>query len=260
MTNKEILHIALNQQAADMSCRPEDFLKDENVVVISKPNENARKYLTLPFFCNLATYGHNIVASVDERVAGFVSEYLEREFNLSESRFESLTIPRLQLLTEEFLKYGHIPCFMAVYFLPDVSVLTPLDCPYEVRLLSPPDFAALYEDEWRNALSQKRPHLDRLAVGAYDKGALIGLAGCSADCDTMWQIGVDVLPAYRRLGVAAALTSRLAIEVLSRGKVPFYCAMWTNIGSVRNAVKSGFRPAWVEVTAAAKEKAAAFMN
>ena len=46
-----------------------------------------------------------------------------------------------------------------------------------------------------------------------------------------------------------ALGSRLAIEILKRGKVPFYCAAWCNIKSVRNAIKCGFRPAWVEMTA-----------
>ena len=90
---------------------------------------------------------------------------------------------------------------------------------------------------------------DVLAVGAYDNGKLIGLAGCSADCEMMYQIGVDVLPEYRRKGIASAVTSRLALEVLTLGKVPFYCAAWSNIKSVRNAIKSGFRPAWVELTA-----------
>ena len=50
-------------------------------------------------------------------------------------------------------------------------------------------------------------------------------------------------------GVAAALTGRLALAVLERGRVPFYCAAWSNLPSVRNAIKSGFRPAWVEMTA-----------
>ena len=86
-------------------------------------------------------------------------------------------------------------------------------------------------------------------VGAYDNDKLIGLAGCSADCESMYQIGVDVLPEYRREGIAAALTSRLAIEIIALNKVPFYCAAWSNIKSVRNAIKSGFRPAWVELTA-----------
>lgn len=90
---------------------------------------------------------------------------------------------------------------------------------------------------------------------AYDDGKLIGLPGCSADCDTMWQIGIDVLSEYRRQGIAAALTSRLAIEILKREKVPFYCGSWSNLGSVRNAIKSGLRPAWVEHKAIEKEKA-----
>ena len=41
----------------------------------------------------------------------------------------------------------------------------------------------------------------------------------------------------------------LAAETLARGKVPFYCAAWSNIKSVRNAVKCGFVPAWAELTA-----------
>ena len=54
---------------------------------------------------------------------------------------------------------------------------------------------------------------------------------------------------YRRQGIASSLTSRLAVEILNRGKVPFYCAAWCNIKSVRNALRSGFRPAWVEMMA-----------
>ena len=87
-----------------------------------------------------------------------------------------------------------------------------------------------------------------LAVGAYDDGKLIGLAGCSADAEEMWQIGVDVLPQYRRKGIASALTSKLALEILERGKVPFYCTAWSNVRSVRNAIKSGLIPAWAEMT------------
>ena len=90
--------------------------------------------------------------------------------------------------------------------------------------------------------------MDVLGIGAYDRDNLVGFAACSADCDDMWQIGVDVLPEYRQKGIASALTSRLAKEILGRGKVPFYCSAWSNIRSARNAVKSGFVPTWVEMT------------
>ena len=102
--------------------------------------------------------------------------------------------------------------------------------------------------------------LDVLGVGAFDGERLIGLAACSADCDTMWQIGIDVLPEYRRQGIASALTSRLAIEVLNVGKVPFYCCAWSNVKSARNAIKSGFRPAWVELTVKSVETVLSFCN
>jgi ribosomal protein S18 acetylase RimI-like enzyme len=155
----------------------------------------------------------------------------------------------MHVLNEALMKKGQKICFMAEYFLPDMSVLHTLNCPYELRILEPKDLADLYKPQWSNALCEKRRELDVLGVGAYDGDKLVGLAGCSADCNTMWQIGVDVLHEYRRQGIASAVTSQLALEIISRGKVPFYCAAWCNVRSVRNAIKSGFRPAWVEMTA-----------
>ncbi|MDE6589856.1 MAG: GNAT family N-acetyltransferase, partial [Oscillospiraceae bacterium] len=149
---------------------------------------------------------------------------------------------------DDFREKGQLACFMAEYWLPDVGKVRALDCRYELRLLTQADFSALYRPEWGNALCEKRRELDMLGVGAYDGDTLVGLAGCSADCETMWQIGVDVLPGYRRQGVASAVTSRLTLEILDRGKAPFYCCAWCNVKSARNAVRCGYRPAWVELT------------
>lgn len=249
-TNDDILHIALRQSAYDANCREEDFLRAENVVVPSAANAQARKYLDLPLDCHLISYGNNIVASVNEKYRTTVTDYINRF--PPERCFET---PNLHVLNDALQPEGLRICFMAEYFLPDLRVLAPLDCPYPTKVLYQKDFAALYTPQWGNALCEKRRELDVLGVGAYDGETLVGLAACSADCDSMWQIGVDVLPAYRRQGVAAALTSRLALEIVKRGKVPFYCAAWSNLKSVRSAIKSGFRPAWVELTA----KSAAFV-
>lgn len=248
MTNKEILNIALQQSAYDCNCRPEDFMKDTNVVVLSKKHPKARCYLPLPLECDLVSYGNNIVAQVSKRVNEAVTSYINR-FPV-EHCFET---PNMHVLNEALEQYGLKVCFMAEYFLPDITQLRKLDCEYELRVLQSPDFADLYTKEWSNALCSDRKEKDVLGVGAYDGDKLIGLAGCSADCETMWQIGVDVLPAYRKRGIASALTSRLALEAIDLGKVPFYCAAWSNIKSVRNAIKSGFRPAWVELTARSRE-------
>lgn len=242
-TNREILEIAMRQSSIDSNCNIEDFGKKENVVVVSEPSENARKYLKLPFECDLTSYGNNIVASVKEEYREIVENYI-RKYPV-ERCFET---PNMHVLNDAMQKHGLRVCFMAEYFLPDVNFLARRNCDYEIKILTQKDFSDLYTSEWENALCEERKELDVLGMAAYDGQKIIGLAACSADCDTMWQIGVDVLPQYRRRGIAAALTSRLAIEILNKGKVPFYCAAWSNLKSVRNAIKSGFRPAWVQMT------------
>ena len=53
--------------------------------------------------------------------------------------------------------------------------------------------------------------------------------------------------------VAGCFCAFTPLEILDAGKVPFYCAAWSNIKSVRNAIRCGFRPAWVQVTAKTAE-------
>lgn len=248
MTNKEIRRIALQQSAIDLNCQPEDFDRDRHVITESKVSPDARRYLPLPFDCDMVSYGSNVVATIHPRYREIVEAYLS-----TYPVGNAMETPHLHRLNEAFAPYDLAVCFMAEYFLPDMERLQALPCTYSLKVLYPQDFAGFYTEEWSNALSKKRAHLDVLAVGAYDGDRLIGLAGCSADCESMWQIGVDVLPEYRRQGVASALTSRLALEILERGKVPFYCCAWCNMRSARNAIRSGFTPAWAEITVRSTE-------
>jgi len=248
MTNKEMLRIAMEQSAMDLNCKAEDFLQNNPVVVKFRLGPSAKRYYKEPIACNFVSYGNNVVASVKDDYREIVTEYINKfEF------YHCFETPNMHWLDERLAKKGQRICFMAEYYLPDVNKLQPLPCDFELRILEPHDFLDLYKPEWSNALCKDRKELDVLGIGAYDRDKLIGLAGCSADADLMWQIGVDVLPEYRRKGIASALTSRLAIEILERGKVPFYCSAWSNIRSVRNAVKSGFIPAWVEMTVKPQE-------
>ena len=249
MTNKDIMDIAMAQSAMELCCRPEDLQSHENKVVLSSYSLKARAYLSLPTPCWLVSYGSNIVASVSPELETAVRTYINA-FPV-EYCFEP---PNMYVLHDALGKRALGVSWVSEYFLPDLNVLAALPCAYEMRILTPIDFPSLYHSHWYSALSDKRPQLDVLAAAAYDGGRLVGLAGCSADCDTMWQIGVDVLPEYRCQGIASALTSRLALEILARGKVPFYCAAWSNLSSVRNAIRSGFRPAWVELQADSASK------
>ena len=248
MTNSFIYETALKQSAVDMGCSPDDFLKKENVIVPPSNNPGARRYLKLPLFFDMASYGTNIVASAAPEIAPFVKNYINRPdiYHLFET-------PSLYELNDELAKYGQRVRFMAEYFLPDINELKAAAkrnaAALPLKVLVQSDFRELYLPEWSNALCSDRKELDVLGVGAYDGDKLVGLAACSADAEEMWQIGIDVLPEYRRHGLAKALVTALALEIISRGKVPFYCAAWSNVKSVRCAVSSGFRPAWVQLSA-----------
>ena len=248
MTNKEIFTAALRQSAIDSGCEPEDFLKNEPVIVRAGIHPEARRYLKQPLFLDLTSYGSNIVASCAPEIAEFAKTYIDRPD--IEHCFET---PALYDLNVGLAKYGHRVLYQAEYWLPDVDALADAAkknrCPLPTKLLEPPAFDALYLPAWSNALCEARRELDVLGIGAYDGGKLVGFAACSADCDSMWQIGIDVLPDYRRQGIAKALVTRLACEILARDKVPFYCCAWANVKSARCASASGFRPAWMTITA-----------
>ena len=88
-----------------------------------------------------------------------------------------------------------------------------------------------------------------LAVIALDGDTVMGMAGCSADTPELWQIGIDVLPEYRKRGVGRALVTLLRNEALRRGAVPYYGTSLSNLPSWRIALGSGFYPLWVETEA-----------
>lgn len=246
--NKEIIEIAMKQSALDINCEPKDFLQNNNLVVDFEFGSEAKKYYKEPIACNFITYGNNIVASTKIEYKEIVEEYIKK-FDF----YHCFETPNIHWLDDRISGLGYRVCFMAEYFLPDITKMKRLPCDYELKVLEQKDFAGLYLPQWGNALCEDRKQLDVLGVGAYDGDKLIGLAGCSADCDRMWQIGVDVLPEYRQQGIASALTSNLAVEVLEREHVPFYCCAWSNIRSARNAYKCGFVPSWVEMTVKSNE-------
>jgi GNAT superfamily N-acetyltransferase len=188
----------------------------------------------------------NIVASVSADIADFVSEYIK-----DKTIEDCFTVPNVFILNDELRKHGWHISFCAQRTLPDVNIIKPIPCDYELKILQPEDYAHLYGTPgWGNAIgSGRRKYLDRIAIGAYDGTTLIGLAGSSADCETMWQIGVDVLPEYRRKGIASSLITNLVVEILNTGFVPYAGCRWANVRSLKTQLAIGFKPAWVDMLA-----------
>lgn len=249
MTNEEMFTIAYQQSSIDCNAKPEDFTLDHYVIHDSVPNEHARKYLNLPQDLDLISYGQNIVASVNPANLALkeaTEAYLKSH---TQNPAYAFTLPDIIDLNRLIQPLGFQVYYQSEFFIPDLKRLEPLSCDYDIRLIEKDSLDTFYLPEWENALTQKRKHLNELALGAYDHDQLIGLAGATKDCESMWQIGIDILPAYRRQGIAAALTSQIAIHLLEKGIVPFYSVVWSNISSVKNALKAGLQPAWIELTA-----------
>ena len=73
------------------------------------------------------------------------------------------------------------------------------------------------------------------------------MAGASADSPSMWQIGINVEPEARGLGIGTMLVALLKNEILRQGVLPFYGTSASHLASQRLALAAGFRPGWAEL-------------
>lgn len=83
---------------------------------------------------------------------------------------------------------------------------------------------------------------------------LAGMAGASLDGEYLWQIGINVDAEYAGKGLACRLVQNIKEEILKRGKVPFYGTSESHTISQTIAWKTGFAPAWTEVSAEQKRR------
>jgi GNAT superfamily N-acetyltransferase len=110
--------------------------------------------------------------------------------------------------------------------------------------------ADLYRHEgFGHALAYRRNELrpDVAAAVASQAGMIVGIAAASADCDALWQIGIDVVPAARGAGIGRALVGRLTALIFDRGRIPYYATAVSNLRSASVALSLGYFPAWTDL-------------
>ncbi len=74
----------------------------------------------------------------------------------------------------------------------------------------------------------------------------IAMVGLSDDSPIMRQIGIDVLPAWRGVGIASVLVRDAARLTLAEGYLPFYGTSPSHMLSQRVAMNAGLVPTWWE--------------
>lgn len=250
MTNKAIMKIALEQSAADYGFDVEKF--NEGSFVILEPqniSQRARNYLKQIPYCNFVYYGQTLVAIVNQELKHYIAKFCQ---NNKDEIYRVFDAPQITALNNELEKHDKCIAHLAEYFLPDVTYTPILNNEITTVLLEGDELLTLYDDKrFPMALAYTREpgRRDEIAIAAYVNGEIAGIAGASNDCDSMWQIGIDVLKEYRHQKIAATLTYLLSKEILKKGIVPFYCCAWSNMASKNTARKAGFKHGWVELTA-----------
>ena len=245
MLSRQETELALKRQLAlELNCGLSDFDSDANIITVPAIHKGRREYIKGTFFLLMATLGKNAVIAADETLHPWLRDYAAAKPGHYLFEHGSLMKIEEQLaLRGKRLQQSHH------MFLPRPG-LVKVSADIKVKWYETDGIMGLYGGRFPNALCKeydpKRP--DVLAVAALGKdGGIMGLAGCSADCACMWQIGIDVLPQFRGRGIATALVSLLRNEILRRGYIPFYGTSLSNLHSWNVALKSGFYPAWVEI-------------
>ena len=138
----------------------------------------------------------------------------------------------------------------SIYYIPDVDRLEMQDeiSDYEFRLFDGNTSEIELTSGFENAITfdENGKCISQIAYCAYDNGKIIGVAGADKVNENIWEVGIEILPEYRKSGLATILTKNLTMKILEKGIVPIWCASSTNIGSQAVASRSNYIPLWVE--------------
>ena len=223
MTKAEMLHIVYAYLSTLMGCEIADFSKAEPTFSVCNTVESYLKIL----LCGNATIVRTS-SNLSSKVAALIK---------GKSKDELFECP---------LVYGQ-----TIHYIPDSNYQadTALPVGYTYSLFQGEEIQRLsYLTGFDNALVfDCNGHTNSaIAFVAYKDGMAVAVAGASIVHDNLWEVGIDVLPASQRNGLATSMIRKLTSEILQKGAVPFYSASITNIGSQMVAARAGYLPCWVD--------------
>ena len=238
---------ALKEQLAiDLNGEREDFEGRQNVVKLLASNPSKRRNINDDLLLFMACFGKATVAAVRQELEAFMTDYIA-----DMDGFRCFDMP-LHILEKELAKHGAVISEMEEFYLLNSREIQPVSPSFEFEILEGEAIKKLYADQrFHMALgySRETARKDMLAVVAYEKGEILGVAAASNDTDHIWQIGIDVVPESQQHHVATDLVKIISNEVLKRNKIPYYGTAWSNIASKRVAINAGYKPVWVEMKA-----------
>lgn len=245
----ELEQTAAKQLAADFHCSPDDFFKYENTVAFTDDvRDGERPMWEQPCLFRAATMGMGAVICTSEGIAPYA-----RILAASKSGAEICSAAVASALDRELFSHGGYIGTLKQYYLPRTPYRPHMVYEgYMITVFEGEEITELYQ--WKgfdNALLYRTSgeRYDMTAVCAVNGRRIMGIAGASRDSSSMAQIGIDVLPEFRGMGIGKALVCACANEVFRQGYVPYYGTWSGNVISQRLSLDCCFYPVWTEMSA-----------
>ena len=211
-----------------------------------------KQYLSKKYDCSIEVLdktGLNVLKNSNDNKLKILLFYdlvlVSASENLYEIAKERLNGKNVYEIFEFPFVYGQ-----SIYYIPDVDRLEMQDeiSDYEFRLFDGNTSEIELTSGFENAITfdENGKCISQIAYCAYDNGKIIGVAGADKVNENIWEVGIEILPEYRKSGLATILTKNLTMKILEKGIVPIWCASSTNIGSQAVASRSNYIPLWVE--------------
>ena len=239
MNSKLILE---QQLAIDYNCTLAEVQGSKNMIKSKKQNTGARPVGDADSMLKIICYGGKLLVMADEKLLEWCREKLED--------FDAAWISEPQTLCaihEKLKEYGQCLADTHHYYIP-VSGIEFVEKRFETEWYMEKEILRFEGDErFDEAFLFDERIPDMVAVAAVEQGKILGMAGATADCGNMWQIGVNVTEEGKGKGVGTYVTALLKNKILEMGKVPFYSTVESHIKSQRVAVQAGFMPAFYEI-------------
>lgn len=244
MDKRDIDRIVRAQFRLDTNCSAEDEAARFININESKRAEGSRYFDDIdPFFRAIIYHGENYMCA-DKKIL----EWCREKYSLYRPEW-FCKFENLRELDKKLQEFGYAIKDTHVYGLPDPDAEAyDFEIPYELRWYDREDILQMKEgNPFKHALMYIPGCPDVTAVAALDDGEPIAMAGASSDSDTMWQVGIDVLPGYEHKGLAVALVTMMKEKIMESGRVPFYGTSESHSNSLDVSIRSGFLPSFTEV-------------
>lgn len=262
MNKEQIYDIFYEQMAKDYACSDKEIRDYQNYIKKDMHRDGRRLYKSEGYMAKCISLSGKFVLCVDEDTAVRVSGGAGERYEELMRRFDALSdIPGEWLSLGQYTgrindiaaEFGYSVMDQHHYYLPlgvnaiSDDEIAQMKKRYRLTLYEKDELEQFKEDKrFTSALTYVRSAPDMIALTAELDGQILGMSGASADSDSMWQIGINVMKEARGLGIGPFLTVLMKEEILRRGKLPFYGTAESHIQSQRVGIKAGFVPTWWE--------------